>query len=260
MLNKILGAALVIIVLFLIFSTDKSKTRIDKIAGGSLVRSLQISDYQVMAREILEQSAENRNLMCLGSTPAARKAKLAKLLQDVDSGKTVDTACLDRVYQGRASTTKIIRDGITSFTDNFTKTVFEGPIFPQLGGAYVAKIEAGYKYTVEVTGRREQIEYINNEQFHHVIITPSGKLPKQGYKTITSSDPNYQRMLIGKNQPVGMAVLTLGNKYFFVHHGKAIFTARQDAVLKLTVNCKQTPQYFKNSRGNWHVAVTRVKA
>ncbi len=245
-----------------IMSNNRVQTRVDKMAGGSLIRSLKLSKSQITAHQILEQSAENTNLSCLGTTPELRVTNLSNMITIVNNGGEItnitDKRCLEQVLDGRASFLNIVSKRVSSIGDYFEKNIFDEDVFPQFGGTPLVHIKAGYQYTIVLSGVRQQ-RASGNGTWGWQRVLPNGSLIDHANAVMISDDPVYQRAILAGNKPVYMAVLLLNNERYFAHGNKVTFTAKEDGMLRLTVNCRQAPIYFNESKGFWHVSVAEVK-
>jgi len=263
-IRRLIITPLVCIVAFLILQPFHPASRIKSLTGSDVVGWGRHSEIQTKVYEAQVKYKTKKNLSCAdsfgGVDALIKKANTASRLTPLAE------KCLEQIIKGPSSPRDDIPKMIRGIKDAFvkpepkatSKTVFDGSISPQLGGAPIISVEAGQEYTVTISGRRHQyvIDPQNNKEQITTVLA-DGRMPYNGNRVWIDPDPLFKRQLIDGNQPSLMAVFLLDGQKLFAHNGTVKFLAKNNSQLKLTANCQQESLFFNKSRGSWHVNVKR---
>ncbi|XLQ20035.1 MAG: hypothetical protein ACKUBY_05650 [Candidatus Moraniibacteriota bacterium] len=183
---------------------DRTKTRIDKVAGGSLIRSMSLSDNQVFAHTLLEQHAENKNLSCLGTTPELRETNLARMLTIINNGGVLsnetDAKCLEMVFKGPSSFKDIVSEWFAEEPEpKLIKSVRYNPSKIGVGGM-ITPIPGTGSYTYKCTGSYRQQWYTGTTEFIGCSGIYAKNMPAHAIRSMIKQDPReYGEVLITAN-------------------------------------------------------------
>ncbi|PID52059.1 MAG: hypothetical protein CR972_04105 [Candidatus Moraniibacteriota bacterium] len=212
-----------------IVSSERFKTRVDHIAGGSLMRSLKLSDFQVTAHKILEQNSENTNLMCLGKTSIDRERNLTSIIKKIQRGEEIsvyEKKCIQQVDDGPASFKEIVKKTVSNIKNIFTDeeyTFFYHPTKPgwqrfDVPGTGDYEVSCSGLYSQKFTNRRKNI---GCEGINDVIMPEEYKIFDESKAYGTALIQKYDRYFL-----VNLNIVQIPRSYSKITGGLTLTVSR----------------------------------
>lgn len=210
------------------FSNKRVQTRVDKMAGGQLIRSMSLSENQVIAHQLLEQNAENKNLSCLGTTPELRKQNLARMMTILNNGGTLpnesDAKCIKRVFDGPDSFGDIVKKWFAGEPEpQLIKSVQYNPRKHGVGGMKIS-IPGGYS------------KYECNGSYSQLWLSPKKHRENIGCKGMHNKNMSTAKVV---NMPIEKPKI----------YGRVLVDIKSTATTTININIPQTPEEYSDIYG-----------